>query len=285
MSYSGNDDALRIPIEIKTEDSKEIRQLINDLADAENDVRGIRPRRGKGAGDTTSRSPFQLPEDFGEGIFSGGITQNTPEKITGKDKTSRQAIQRESEFSKLRDRVDNVEEATSNTGAIVGGIGELLGISGLSSKLTNLKGGAGGGKFAATGAVANLGKSAVNSGAAIAAGGVSGIVGRVTSFAGKAFLPAAAAIAIFEITNLIVQEMFKPGGLMDRRFKRVINNEIAASAELEEKTAIGQGFKVIQFTTQPSVRGEAGVVSSLQRVITNQGVYNRDLQLKGKGIL
>jgi hypothetical protein len=284
MSYSGNDDALRIPIEIKTEDSKEIRQLINDLADAENDLRGIKPRRGKGTGDATSRSPFQLPEEFGEGIFSGGITQNTPEKIAGKDKTSRQAIQRESEFSKLRDRVNNVEESASNTGAIVGGIGEILGISGLSAKLTNLKGGVGG-KFAASGAVANLGKSAVSSGAAIAAGGVTGVIGRVTSFAGKAFLPAAAAIAIFEITSLIVQEMFKPGGLMDRRFKRVINNEIAASAELEEKTAIGQGFKVIQFTTHPSVRGEAGVISSLQRVITNQGVYNRDLQLRGKGVL
>lgn len=282
MSARSNDDALRIPIEIRTEDEKEIRKLINDLSDAENDIRGIKPKSGKGTGDTTTRQPFQLPEIAGEGIFSGGLTENTP-LARSKDKTSKQAIQRQSEFSKLKDRVDSVEEASSNTGAIVGGIGEILGITGLSAKISGVKGA--GGKFAATGAVANLGKAGVSAGASIASGGVSGIMGRVTSFAGKAFLPAAAAIAMFEIANLIIQEMFKPGGMLDRRFKRVIRGEIAQATDLETKAEIAQGIKVIRFETQPGIRGEKGIGDSLQKVISNQSVYNRDLNLRGKGVL
>ena len=81
---SDSGDALHIPIEIKTDDSAEIQELINSLAEAESDIRSIGPRRGRGTGDTSSRSAFTNQDEEGDGIFGGMGGEALPSK--GRDR-------------------------------------------------------------------------------------------------------------------------------------------------------------------------------------------------------
>ena len=115
---SDSGDALHIPIEIKTDDSVEIQQLINDLAAAESDIRSIKPRRGRGTGDTSSRSAFTSQDEEGSGIFGGMGGEALPSK--GRDRTSKSPFQRENEFSKLKDQVQQQEQSRLRHGRSVG---------------------------------------------------------------------------------------------------------------------------------------------------------------------
>ena len=65
---SASDDIIRIPIEIKTQDIEEIQTLLNEINEAESNLKGLRPRKGK-AKDSTSRSPVIREEPFSGGIF------------------------------------------------------------------------------------------------------------------------------------------------------------------------------------------------------------------------
>ena len=87
---------------------------------------------------------------------------------------------------------------------------------------------------------------------------------RIQGIAGKAFIPLAIITTVVETVNMVLQEALKPGGPLDRRFKRVISEEVAGTISLEEKEEINQGFKVVRISTQPGLRGEAGVSSNLQ---------------------
>jgi len=231
---SDNRDALHIPIEIKTSDSEEIQALINDLAAAESDIRSIRPRRGRGTGDTSSRSAFASPEEEGTGIFGGMTGEATPTAI--RDRTSKSPFQRENEFSKLKDRVDQQEQRM--------GIGQQ--------------------------AQQGLGMATQGIGFAqlLAGPNMQGKLGFIANIANKAFLPVAIITTLLEVVSSVLNEALKPGGPLDRRFKRVISDEVAATADLEFKEEVNQGFKVIRISTQPAIRGESGVTSNLQKRTT-----------------
>ena len=226
---SDSGDALHIPIEIKTDDSAEIQELINSLAAAESDLRSIGPRRGRGTGDTSSRSAFTNQDEEGDGIFGGMSGEALPSK--GRDRTSKSPFQRENEFSKLKDQVQQQEkriglgqQAQQGIGMATQGVG-----------FAQLIGSGGGAKL-----------------------------GAIAGIASKAFLPLAIVTSIMELAKNILQEALKPGGPLDRRFKRVISEEVAGTISLEKKEEINQGFKVVRISTQPGIRGEAGVSSNLQ---------------------
>lgn len=231
---SDNRDALHIPIEIKTSDSEEIQALINDLAAAESDIRSIRPRRGRGTGDTSSRSAFASPEEEGTGIFGGMTGEATPTAI--RDRTSKSPFQRENEFSKLKDRVDQQEQRM--------GMGQQaqqgLGIATQGIGFAQMLGGSQPGR----------------------------LLGTIQGIAGKAFIPIAVITTLIEVASTVLNEALKPGGPLDRRFKRIIGDEIAATADLEFKEQVNQGFKVIRISTQPGLSGDAGVTSNLQKRTT-----------------
>jgi hypothetical protein len=78
LSKKGGDDAVRVPIEIKTDDLQEIQQLIQELTDAEEEIRkakteekGALPRKGR-ARDGESRAPYEAANiDERGGIFGG----------------------------------------------------------------------------------------------------------------------------------------------------------------------------------------------------------------------
>ena len=246
---SDSSDALHIPIEIKTEDSAEIQELINDLAAAESDIRSIKPRRGRGTGDTSSRSAFTSQDEEGSGIFGGMGGEALPSK--GRDRTSKSPFQRENEFSKLKDQVQQQEQrigmaqkAQQGVGMATQGIGfaQLLGGPNMAGKL-----------------------------------------GFAAKIATKAFLPLAILTTVVEVANSFLQEALKPGGPLDRRFKRIIGDEIAATADLEFKEEVNQGFKVIRISTQPGLRGEAGVTSNLQKrtVMYDLGISRSMAGLQG----
>ncbi len=215
-------DSLRIPIEIKTEDLDEIRQLINDITKAQSDLHSLKavPQKGRGTGDNSSRSAFTPSQDNrDDGIFNQRDSPTLPTQ--GRDKTSQTPYQRESEFAKLK---NEVQENTAKTGA-----------------LDSIRGGLG-----------MAGQGAVN----LATSGPQGfLLGGLGKLAARAFLPLAVLTSIVEITSSLIDKAFAPGGIWDRRFKRSFLIESNILTSLEEKKEIRAGRRVVRTTTINGLRG------------------------------
>lgn len=230
---SSNSDTLKIPIEIKTEDLDEIRALINDISKAEADVKSLKstPRRGKGTGDTSSKSAFTSPEPRDGGIFGSTSGQALPQQQGG-DKTSKTPHQRESEFAKLKNQVNEVEKKQ------VGGLDALQG--------------------SVSGATQGIGFASL-----LGQGG--GAIGKsIGKLASKAFLPLAIATTVIELVKSVLDAALAPGGPLDRRFRRTITEEVANATSLERKQELNQGFKVTRTSLYPSGRGSAGTFSNIR---------------------
>jgi hypothetical protein len=75
------------------------------------------------------------------------------------------------------------------------------------------------------------------------------------------------ALILMEAVKFIINEMMKPGRLLDRRFKRDIENEIFAFRSREEKQKLRQGFNNIIITSIGGLRGGAGQISSSRGLI------------------
>jgi len=245
MSVQG--DNLKIPIEIKTDDLNEIRKLINDITNAEGDIKTLRPRKGRGKGDDSSRSAFTQQEDTQGGIFGGQQGEALPTQ--GRDKTSKTPVQKENQFAKLQQDVAQQEQKLNGIGAVQGGLGGLQQGIGYASLL----GGPSGGTKA---------------------------LGAITKLAGAAFLPLTVVTTIIGIANTFLQAALAPGGPWDRRFRRQIDKESANTISLEKKNEINQGFKIIRTQTHPSIRGESGTSSSAR---VNQ-VYDMGLESSMAGL-
>jgi len=116
LSERKGDDAVRVPIEIKTEDLDELQRLIQELTEAEEAARTARALPSKGAagpqtfGGQARRSGREAEAREGAGgIFGGGGgMQATPQ--TFRDRSGRQAMQRENQFSALQDQVKQMQE-------------------------------------------------------------------------------------------------------------------------------------------------------------------------------
>ena len=127
MSERKGDDAVRVPIEIKTEDLSELQQLIQELTEAEEASRTARasgaalPSKGSAGAQSfagqAKRSGREAAAGEGPGgIFGGGREgmQATPQ--TFRDRSGRQAMQRENSFNALQDQVKEMaEEQTEQT--------------------------------------------------------------------------------------------------------------------------------------------------------------------------
>lgn len=237
-SPEGNSDPIKLPLEYTTEAEQTVQDILQQTIEAQENIRELEakkqtlPKRGRGTGDTTSASAFARADDKSE---FGGIFATATEDIglRGRDKTSKQPLQKENEFTKLRDQVQGMEQKMSIGEQVQGGLGQLSGAVGMAGLA--------------------------------AQPGAKGILAKVGGFAAKAFIPLAIISTIAEIAMAALNEALKPGGPLDRRFKRIIGDEIAATSSLEEKAEVNQGFKVIRISTQPGLRGEVGVTSNLQK--------------------
>ena len=70
------------------------------------------------------------------------------------------------------------------------------------------------------------------------------------------------ALIIMEAVKFIINELLKPGRMLDRRFKRDIEREIFAFRSREEKQKLRQGFSNIIVTSIGGLRGGAGQIVS-----------------------
>jgi len=239
LSERGGDDAVRVPIEIKTDDLEEIQQLIQQLTEAEEEIRkakteekGALPRKGR-ARDGESKAPLEAADiDERGGIFGGSMEEAMPQKY--KDKTTKTPMQRESAWTDMQNKVAQNQAAVKQQGNFMQNIQGTLG---------QVSGGVG---------MAGL------------AGSAGGMLGKLGKMASRAFIPLAIVTTIVEMGMMVIGEALKPGGPLDRRFKRDAKNEVGNTLSLEKKAEINQGFRVVRVSTQPLVRGEAGTTSSLQ---------------------
>jgi hypothetical protein len=244
---SDSGDALHIPIEIKTEDLQEIRELLNQLDNAQGDIRSITPGRGRN-GDTSSRSAFARTDDEAGGIFGGMGGEALPMK--GRDRTSKSPFQRENEFSKLKNQVQDQEKRI--------GIGQQA-----QQGLNMITQGADYARI--------LGKPNSDS-----------LLSMFGNVAGKAVVPLAILTTIAGLVSQALSMAFAPGGIWDVRFKRVLKNEIASTMSRTEKAQIAQGLKIIRMTSYAGYRGVASSVSG-EGAKSGIPVYDINLELGAKG--
>ena len=245
---SDSGDALHIPIEIKTEDLEEIRELLNQLDNAQGDINSITPRRGRGTGDMSSRSAFARPEEDMGGIFGGMSGEALPSK--GRDRTSKSPFQRENEFSKLKNQVQEQEKRISAGQQAQQGLSTLAQGADYARILGN--------------------PDPIN------------FIQKFGNVAGRAVVPLAILTTIVGIVQQFLDFAFSPGGPFDVRFKRVLKTEMASTMSREEKAQIAQGIKIVRMT---SYAGYRGVASSVNGEGAKSGipVYDINLELGAKG--
>jgi len=277
---SVSDDKLRIPIEIKTEDVKEIQQLIQDITEAESDLRQVLPKKGRGTSDVTSRSAFARAQPFDErgGIF-GGLRREeaTPEMM--RDKTSSQPFQRQKSWDQLQDRIDTLEQSNNTTIGVVSQVANTIGLGSLVTPMLNIKKGEGMVNVA-SGLVA--GKSAVS----MAGGKVGklGALGNLTGIIGKLGGVGFAVSIAIEVASMVVDFLQQPGGLLDVRFKRNINKELAQATDREEKAQIRQGIRLIHVSPYPTFRGQGTSVAGMAAKSGRLQFEDPALEMRVKGL-
>jgi len=66
---------------------------------------------------------------------------------------------------------------------------------------------------------------------------------------------------IAEIVKFVVMEALKPGRLLDRRFKRLAQDEIQLFWDHQEQQKLRQGFRDIRVTSHPGLRGGLDMVN------------------------
>ena len=127
MSSEGGDNVVRRTIEISSKDDKQIRELLQEIAEARSAVREIdasKPRRTKTP--ETGSAPIRTEAFETRGGIFGGET-GKEEKF--RDRSSRAAVQKENQFTKMRDQVQEMQQEQSTmTNSLInlgftGGIG------------------------------------------------------------------------------------------------------------------------------------------------------------------
>ena len=312
MSERKGDDAVRVPIEIKTEDLSELQQLIQELTEAEEASRTARasgaalPSKGAAGPQTFGGQAKRTGREGAAGESAGGIFAGMRDKdalpTTFRDRSGRQAMQRENPFSALQDQVKQMQdEQTEQTigmmdqmiqmgmgyvpfigGAKVMGAVQKHGISRLKQHMMNR--GANNFQLPAGG-----GSSAVIAGGAAAAsgGGLGKVLGLVRNISMKG--GAVGAIVAGIVTAIMFSKQYidwthSPGGPNDLRYRRVIATEMDPLFERREKQEINMGIRTVRISGSPAVRGETQVRSNLEQVKRGVPVYNGEFEAYSKGL-
>jgi hypothetical protein len=103
----------------------------------------------------------------------------------------------------------------------------------------------------------------------------SAIFQKIQGIAGKTFLPLAVIGQIMGLVMTIIDGVIKPGGPLDRRFKRDYSKESLRLDSLADKQEITFGRRVVRVTTISSQRGTSSQVrSNLDYVKTGVEVFD-----------
>ena len=304
MSERKGDDAVRVPIEIKTEDLSELQQLIQQLTEAEEAARTARASGAalpsKGAvgpqtfGGQAKRTGREAASGEGPGgIFGGGREgmQATPQ--TFRDRSGRQAMQRKNEFSALQDQVkgmqeEQMEQTVGMMDQIVGmgtayipfiGGTKLIGFA-QQKLMSKIK------QRAAVGVAGGPPQGGFFGGAA--QGGKAGMllskIGSMARLAGPVGVVIAAVIGGIMAGKQLTDWLQSPGGFWDIRYKREIYREMDPLLQRREKQEINIGLRVVRVTSIPAVRGQNQVFSTLEAVKKGIPIYDGEFEAFSKGL-
>ena len=250
MSSEGGDNVVRRTIEISSKDDKQIRELLQEIAEARSAVREIdasKPRRTKTP--ETGSAPIRTEAFETRGGIFGGET-GKEEKF--RDRSSRAAVQKENQFTKMRDQVQEMQQEQGNMMnslinlGFTGGIG--AGFSGNAQQKIQ----------AGSAAVKSTARGGFLGGMAGIGSGIGGLKGMMAMGGIYGMI----ALAAIEVGQSVIQMMVAPGGLLDVRFKRDISKEEVKMFDLREKEEISQGRRIIRVTTSSGLRGVSDQVRS-----------------------
>ena len=311
MSERKGDDAVRIPIEIKTEDMAELQQLLQQLTEAEEAARTSRasgaalPSKGAAGpqtfGGQAKRSGREGAAGEGPGGIFAGVRDMSAMPMSFRDRTGKQAMQRESPFKALQDQVkkQSEEQAEQTMGILdqvigmgsaylpwVGGHAALgAGQKALMNKLKQRSANKAQQAFHAGGM---QGPAMMPVGAGMGAGGkIAGVLSKVRMMAAKGG-PIGVAVAVGITAVMLSKEYIdwthSPGGPNDLRYRRVISEEMNPLIEREKKQETNIGTRVVRVTSAPAVRDPNQVHSTYERVKRGIPIYNGEFEAYAKGL-
>ena len=314
MSERKGDDAVRVPIEIRTEDLSELQQLIQQLTEAEEASRTARasgaalPSKGAAGPQTFGGQAKRTAREGAEGEGAGGIFAGVRDKdalpMSFRDRSGSQAMQRESPFDALQNQVkDLAEEQAEQTMSMmdqVMGMGmayvpwigghKAIGMAQMAIKNKMKQRAANKAQQAAGAGFAGMGGAGmpVPVGAGMGGGAkIGAILGKVRMVAARGGpIGAAVAIAITAImlTKEYIDWTHSPGGPNDLRYRRVISDEMNPLIEREKKQEINIGTRVVRVTSAPAVRDPNQVHSTYERVKRGIPIYNGEFEAYAKGL-
>ena len=265
---SSREDIIEVPIEIRISDLAELNKLIQQLEEAKGKVdtartsRRTMPSGGSGA-------PIQRDDDSVLSIFGGGNVDRDVLPLKTRDTKSKQAVTRGDSFQDLQKKVESLQQTNNSLIPFITQVGSTFGftlppfVSAGINLARNVKSTATskapiimptttfGGKFAKLGI--NLGKT--------------------IPFIGAGFV--LYDFLINELPSIINEQLYGAGKRMDRRFKRVLENEVASGTDRETKAQIAQGYRSVITTSFDGARGAAFVGNSKQNVLRGENIYNK----------
>ena len=309
MSERKGDDAVRVPIEIKTEDLSELQQLIQELTEAEEASRTARasgaalPSKGSAGAQSFAGQAKRSGRDAAAGEGPGGIfggscgMQATPQ--TFRDRSGRQAMQRENQFSALQDQVKQMQEeqmeaTTTMMDQVIGmGTAYLPFVGGskfvgwgqhkLMSKIKQRAA-----ANAASGSAWGGLTSTAGGGFTVPTGGKAGMMmSKIGMIAGR--MPLIGSIITGVIGAIMAGKYLtdwlqSPGGFWDIRYKREIYKEMDPFLSRREKQEINIGLRTVRVTSIPAVRGRNQVFSTLESVKKGIPIYDGEFEAFSKGL-
>jgi len=296
LSERKGDDAVRVPIEIKTEDLDELQQLIQQLTEAEEAARTARasgaalPSKGAAGPQTFGGQAKRTAREGAAGEGPGGIfggekgMQATPQ--TFRDRSGKQATQRENRFDALEDQVkDMAEEQVQET------MGIMDQLTGLGMSYIPFIGGS---KLASIARVKLVTKMKQN--AAIAAkagnvvpqhmaGGRMAAITNIVKMAGPIGIAVGVIMGAIFAAKGFMDFMQGPGGFWDIRYRRHIQKEMDPFLERREKQEINIGLRAVRVTTAPAIRGTGTQVFSTHEAVRKGiPIYNGEFEAFSKGL-
>jgi len=312
LSERKGDDAVRIPIEIKSEDMAELQQLLQQLTEAEEAARTSRasgaalPSKGAAGPQTFGGQAKRTGREGAAGEGAGGIFAGMRDKdalpTTFRDRSGRQAMQRENPFTALQDQVKQMQDEQMEQtigmmdqmlqmgmgyvpfigGAKVMGAVQKHGINKLKQHMAqNAAQGAASPAFAAAGTAAGTAVAATGTGRAFK---VLGMIRNVTARGGPIGAIVAGIITAVMLSKTYIDWTHSPGGPNDLRYRRVIATEMDPLFERKEKQEINMGIRTVRISGSPAVRGETQVRSNLEQVKRGVPVYNGEFEAYSKGL-
>tara|TARA_R110000764_G_scaffold31537_2_gene72084 strand:+ start:73 stop:942 length:870 start_codon:yes stop_codon:yes gene_type:complete len=286
---SQKDDALHIPIEIKTDDLNEIKDLINEITQAESDLTRIKggSQSQSFSGQSRAASGMKTTTEGRGGIFESSMQQDTV-PMNLRDRSSKQPHTRENAFNALQDQVNDMQQQAGEDAASM--IDQAMGMAGSYAPfhIYNKIGGPIQNKIRNQikqnfGTATPIGQTKLPA----TGGRIGGIMARlapVLAMAGPIGAVVGAAISAVFVTKAITDWLQGPGGFWDIRYKRKIGQEMDPFLERKSKQEINIGLRTIRVTSSPAIRSANQVFSTQQAVKKGIPIYNGEFESYSKGL-